>query len=108
MLRVEMHDAVNAVVMKVEGRFTGEYAEYARSLVTRCNTSTRLIVDLAEVTAVDSVGEEVLLFFGRLGAEFIADNIYARYLCERLHLPLARMPRRSRRRSDAHESAASD
>ena len=34
----------------------------------------RPIVDLAEVTAVDSVREEVLLFFGRLGAEFIADN----------------------------------
>ena len=108
MLRVEMHDAVNALVMKLEGRFTGEYAEYARSLVTHCNTSMRLIVDLAEVTAVDSVGEEVLLFFGRLGAEFVADNVYARYVCERLHLPLTPVPRRSRRRRDAHGAAASD
>lgn len=108
MLRVEMHDAVNALVMKLEGRFTGEYAEYARSLVTRCPPSMRLIVDLAEVTAVDSVGEEVLLFFGRLGAEFIADNVYARYMCERLHLALARVPRRTRRRGDAVGSAASD
>jgi hypothetical protein len=108
MLRVEMHDAANAVVMKVEGRFTGEYAEYARSLVTHCNVSMRLIVDLAEVTAVDAVGEEVLLFFGRLGANFIADNVYARYLCERLHLPLTRVPRGTSRRRDAHGAAASD
>jgi hypothetical protein len=49
-----------------------------------------------------------LLFFGGLGAEFIADNVYARYLCERLHLPLALVPRRTRRRGDAHGSAASD
>jgi hypothetical protein len=108
MLRVEMHDVANALVMKLEGRFIGEYAEYARSLVTRCKTELRLIVDLAEVTAIDSTGEEVLSFFGRLGAEFIADNVYARYLCERLHLPLTRMPRRTRRRDDAHASAASD
>jgi len=108
MLRVEMHDAANAIVMKLEGRFIGDYAEYTRTLVTRCKTDMRLVVDLTEVTAVDSAGEEVLSFFGRLGAEFIADNIYARYLCERLHLPLTRMPRRTRRRDEAHASHASD
>lgn len=98
MLRVEMHDASNALVMKLEGRFIGEYAEYARSLVARCKISMRLIVDLAEVTSVDAIGEEVLLFFGRLGAEFVADNVYARYLCERLRLPLSRNGNRPRRR----------
>jgi hypothetical protein len=89
MLRVEMHDAANALVMKLEGRFVGEYAEYTRALVTRCKTDLKLLVDLTEVTSLDSAGEEVLSFFGRLGAEFIADNVYARYLCERLYLPLA-------------------
>ena len=108
MLRVEIHDAAHALVMKLEGRFIGEYAEYTRALMTRCRTELRLIVELTEVTAVDSAGEEVLSFFGRLGAEFIADNVYARYLCERLHLPLTRMPRRTRRRDDAHALAASD
>ena len=108
MLRVEMHDAKNAIVMKLEGRFTGEYAEYARTLVTSCKTGMKLIVDLAEVTAVDAIGEEVLSFFGRLGAEFIADNVYARYLCERLHLPLARTAFRTRRCGAAARCAASD
>ena len=98
MLRVEMRDTTNAVVMKVEGRFVGEYAEYARSLVTRCNTDMKLVVDLTEVTAVDSIGEEVLSFFGRLGAEFVADNVYASYVCERLKLPLARPALRARTR----------
>ena len=102
MLRVEMHDAANALVMKLEGRFVGEYAEYARSLVTRCQTSLRLIVDLAEVTAVDSIGEEVLSSFGQFGAKFIADNAYARHLCDRLHLPLARSALRTRPREEQH------
>ncbi len=97
MLRVEMHDAANALVMKLEGRFIGEYAEYARSLTARCKTDMRLVVDLTEVTAVDSVGEEVLSFLGRLGAEFTAGNVYARFLCERLHLPVARNGSRPRR-----------
>ena len=108
MLRVEIHDAANAVVMKLEGRLIGEYAEYARSLVTRCKTDMRLVVDLAEVTAVDAIGEEVLSFFGQLGAEFIADNVYARYLCERLHLPLGRTTFRTRRRGAGPRCAATD
>jgi hypothetical protein len=98
MLRVEMHDAVNALVVKLEGRFTGEYAEYARSLVTRCKTSLRLLVDLNEVTAIDAAGEDVLAFFGRLGAEFIADNLYGRYWCERLHLAISRNGGRNHKR----------
>ena len=88
--------------MKLEGRFVGEYAEYTRALVTRCKTDLKLLVDLTEVTAVDTIGEEVLSFVGRLGAEFIAGNIYARYLCERLHLPLARGAVRTREREVAH------
>jgi hypothetical protein len=98
MLRVEMHDAVNAIVIKLEGRFIGDYAEYTRTLVTRCKTEMRLVVDLTEVTAVDSVGEEVLSFLSRLGAEFTADNVSARYLCERLNLPVARNGHHPRKR----------
>ncbi len=101
MFRVEMHDATNSIVMRLQGRFIGEYAEYARSLVAHCNGDMKLVVDLTEVTAVDSVGEDVLSFFGRLGAEFIADNIYARYVCEQLNLPAARLGRRMRKRQVA-------
>ena len=90
MFRVEMHDGVNAVVMKIEGQLRGHYAEYTRTLVTSCDTGMRLVVDLTDVTFVDAVGEDVLSLFGRVGAEFIADNAYARDLCERLSLPLTR------------------
>ena len=88
MFRLEMHHGANALVMKIEGQLSGNYAEHTRTLLTRCNTELPLVLDLTDVTFVDSVGEAVLSFSGRLGAEFIADNDYSRDLCERLHLPL--------------------
>ena len=90
MLLVEMHDSSNAFIIRLEGRFTREGAEHVRTLVTRCHTEMRLVVDLTEVTFVDAVGEEVLSFLRRLGAEFVADTAYTLDVCERLHLPLAR------------------
>ncbi len=88
MFRLTMHDGANALVMKVEGELRGEYAENTRTLVTGCAAGVQLVMDLTDVTFVDSVGEDVLSFLGRLGAEFIADTAYLRDLCERLNLPL--------------------
>jgi STAS domain len=89
MLRVEIHDSPNTLSLKLEGRFTGDDAENTRTLITRCREDVRLVVDLTDVTFIDSVGEEVLSFFGRFGAEFAASTSYALDVCERLHLRLA-------------------
>jgi hypothetical protein len=90
MLRVEIQDTENSLILALEGRFTDGAAENTRTLVTRCREGMRLIVDLTEVTFVDSAGEEVLSFFGCFGAEFTAQTSYALDICERLHLRLAR------------------
>lgn len=90
MLRVEIHDSANSLSLRLEGRFTGDDAENTRTLITRCREGMRLVVDLTDVTFIDSAGEEVLSFFGRSGAEFAASTSYALYVCERLHLRLAR------------------
>ncbi len=90
MLRVEIYDSANILSIKLEGRFTGNDAENTRILSTRCREGIRLVVDLTDVTFIDSVGEEVLSFFGRLGAEFAASTSYALDVCDRLHLRLAR------------------
>lgn len=89
MLRVEIHDSANSLHLKLEGRFTGDAAENTRTLITRCREGMRLIVDLTEVTFIDSTGEEVLSFFGRFGAEFAASTSYALDVCERLQLRVA-------------------
>jgi len=89
MLRVEMQDSAKALIVRLEGRLTGDSAEYVRMLVTRCNIEGGLVVDLTEVTFVDSIGEEALAFFSRLGAKFVAEDAYTLDVCKRLHLPLA-------------------
>jgi hypothetical protein len=76
MLRVEMHNSANSLSLKLEGRFTGDDAESTRTLITRCREGMRLVVDLTDVIFIDSVGEEVLSFFGRSGAEFAAPTSY--------------------------------
>jgi hypothetical protein len=94
MLRAETQDSANALIVRLEGRFTGDGAEEVRMLVARSNTEKGLVVDLTEVTFVDSVGEATLSFFGRLGAKFVAEDAYTLDVCERLHLPLVRNHKR--------------
>jgi hypothetical protein len=89
MLRVDILDSANALSLKLEGRFTGNDADNTYTLMARYHDGMTLIVDLTEVTFIDSVGEEALSFFGRFGAEFIAQTSYALDICERLHLRLA-------------------
>ena len=94
MFRLAMHNGSGTSVMKIEGQLSGDYAEYTRTLLARCDTRMKLVVDLTDVTFVDSVGEDALLLCARFGAEFIADTAYARDLCERLKLPLTQPARR--------------
>jgi hypothetical protein len=89
MLRVEILDSADSMKLRLEGRFTGEDAEQTRLLTTRCRNGTRLVVDLTDVEFIDAVGEDVLSFFGRFGAEFIVPTSYTLDICERLNLPVA-------------------
>ena len=86
MLRVEICDSAETLILKLEGRFTGDDAEQTRTMAVRCAARGKLLVDLTEVVFIDAVGEEVLSFLGQLGAEFGAPNSYALDVCERLNL----------------------
>ena len=88
MLRVITNQTVDSLTFKLEGRLTGERAEQVRTLVTRSNTEMRFVVDITELMFVDTLGEEVLSFLKRLGAQFLAQTAYSLDVCERLHLPL--------------------
>ena len=85
MLRVELRESL----LKLEGRLTGQAAEHVGALMTSSYVATRVVVDLTEITFVDSIGETVLSLLGRLGAKFVAETAYASDVCERLQLPLA-------------------
>jgi hypothetical protein len=88
MLRVITTHRVEILTFKLEGRLTGERAEQVRALVTRSNTEMGVVVDITELLFVDALGEEVLSFLKRLGAQFLAETAYSLDVCERLNLPL--------------------
>jgi hypothetical protein len=88
MLRVEIQDPANCLSLKLQGRFTGDEAETTRTLMTRYRAGMTLVVDLTELTFIDSVGEQVLSFFDQFGAKFVAETSYSLDICERLHLRL--------------------
>jgi hypothetical protein len=92
MFRAEFLRLVNGPTLKMEGRLAGEWAEQARCLVTNDVVPQGLIVDLTEVSYIDSVGEQLLKWLNSVGAEFVAGNVYALGVCERLgFLPVRRM-----------------
>lgn len=95
MLRIEFQDVANATTIRMEGRFVGRFAEDARELVTRCKIPSKVVVNLSEVSFVDSIGEETLSWLGRIGVRFVADSSYALDVCDRLKLPLLRKRSRS-------------
>jgi len=90
MLRVQTQQLDGALTCRLEGRFTGKGAEEVRTLITCCDSKLALVVDLTDVMFIDAIGEEVLLFIKRLGAQFVAETSYSRDVCERLDLPLGR------------------
>jgi hypothetical protein len=91
MLRVEFQDKGDPVVMRIEGRLVGTFAEDARNLVASKKIPEGLIVDLSELTYVDGIGEGVLSWLGRMGCKFIPGNTYASYICRALGLSVARV-----------------
>jgi hypothetical protein len=98
MLRVQTQELDGALICRLEGRFTSQGAEEVRTLVTRCDGKLVLLVDLTDVMFIDAIGEEVLLFVKRLGAQFVAETAYSRDVCERLQLPFI-----DKRKSNMHE-----
>jgi hypothetical protein len=89
MLRVEIRDSADTLILRLEGRFTGDDAEHTRTLTARFAVREKLLVDLTEVVFIDATGEGVLSFLGRFGAEFVAPNSYVLDACERLNLRVA-------------------
>ena len=89
MLRVGIRDSADTLILRLEGRFTGDDAEHTRTLAARFAARGKLLVDLTEVVFIDAAGEEVLSFLGQFGAEFVAPNSYLLDVCERLKLRVA-------------------
>ena len=90
MFRAQINQLANGPTLKMEGNLVGQWAEEAKSLLTNGPVPHGLVVDLTDVSYVDSVGEDVLAWFASVGVSFMAKAVYAASLCERLQLPVHR------------------
>jgi hypothetical protein len=103
MFRAEIQWLASGPTLKLEGKLVADWVEQARRLVTKDVLPKGLIVDLTEVSYVDSVGEQLLKWLASVGAVFIAGSVYAFAVCDRLHLPP--MQRITERRKWRHGSS---
>jgi anti-anti-sigma regulatory factor len=89
MLRTELKYSANGLTVRLQGRLSGQDAEYVSTLVASdCVPPKELTVDLSDVTYIDARGEAILAILGRLGAKFVARDPYVTNVCERLQLAI--------------------
>jgi len=87
MFRAEIQWLTSGPTLKLEGRLVADWAEQASCLVTKDVLPKGLIVDLTEVSYVDSAGEQLLRWLASVDALFVAGSVYAFAVCDRLRLP---------------------
>jgi len=88
MFRMEFCEMPNWPYVRVEGRFVGDFAEHARLLIAKAEAPSRFVVDLSDMSYIDEVGEEVLIWFKEIGVRFTTDSLYSHGVCDRLQLPM--------------------
>ncbi len=109
MFRAEIQWLASGPTLKLEGKLVADWAEKARCLVTKEVLPKGLIGDLTEVSYIDSGGEELLKWLASAGALFVAGNVYAIAVCDRLGLspPIQKICERRKRRHGSNEERPS-
>jgi len=108
MFRAEIRWLASGPTLKLEGKLVADWAEQARSLVTKDVLPNGLIVDITEVSYIDSVGEQLLKWLASVGVLFVAGSVYALAVCDRLRLsPVQRISERRNRRHGNTEERSS-
>jgi anti-anti-sigma regulatory factor len=78
MLRITTQEYPPVLLLRLEGRLEGQYVgvlENTWQALPNGSSGTRVCLDLAGVTFIDSAGKSLLMAMHRHGAEFIAGNL---------------------------------
>ena len=87
MLRMNFGKGSDAILIRLEGHFAGNFAKHALQLIANSQRPSRFIADLTAVSYIDATGEEVLTLLKHMGVRFMAESEVGRYICDRLQLP---------------------
>jgi ABC-type transporter Mla MlaB component len=81
MLRITVHDKLNALTFQLEGRLAGPWVDVLeecwQSAVARQNRPT-VRLDLTGMTSIDGTGRACLAALHRQGAELIANDCFTK------------------------------
>jgi hypothetical protein len=82
--------ARDKVVLKLEGRLVGPWVDELKKTVLRTNGQSQpLEIDVSDLTFADDDGDKALRWLHRMGARFHGKGPCAKYLFERLKIPLS-------------------
>ena len=108
MFRAEIQWLASGPTLKLKGRLVADWAEQARSLVNKDVVPKGLIVDLTELSYIDSEGEQLLRWLANLGAVFVGNSVEALAVRDRLRLsPVQRMAAHRERQHDSQAERSS-
>jgi hypothetical protein len=85
MMKITFSNNCESSVLKLEGRLAGPWVEELGKTwhsVAPAPTGSHLVLDLCEVTYVDSEGRELLEEMHKAGVDLIGDGIMTNYLIE--------------------------
>lgn len=93
MLKITITDLSDEQRWSLQGKLVGQWAAELKSTWREGHhpgNTRKCIVDLIEVTSIDRNGEAVLAEIMGQGAEFIAGDVYTKYLLRNLRSELKR------------------
>ena len=93
MLKITITDLSDEQRWSLQGKLVGQWAAELKSTWREAHPpgdTRKCIVDLIEVTSIDRNGEAVLAEIMGQGAEFIAGDVYTKYLLRNLRSELKR------------------
>jgi hypothetical protein len=92
-LKITITDLSDGQRWSLQGQLVGRWADELKSTWREAHHTEdtwRCIVELIEVISIDRNGEAVLAEIMSQGAEFIASDVYTKYLLRRLRRDLKR------------------
>jgi hypothetical protein len=99
-------EAPNKQRWSLQGRLVGQWADELRLAWRKRHydpDTRKCIVELSDVTFIDRSGEAVLAEIMGEGAEFVANDVYTKYLLEMMRRRLERTPLRKEKAAFAEE-----
>jgi anti-anti-sigma regulatory factor len=87
MLRITVHNDIEATSLKIEGRLMGAWVRELESCwrqVTAAQLPPRILVELTDVSFVDEEGGRLLKLMAASGVELIATDLLMKALVEEI------------------------